>query len=332
MQTDIHPRYSETNVRCSCGNTFTTGQPRGGELHIELCNECHPFFTGKQKLVDSAAASSASTSATALARWPRPRTIDVDAVIGVEDRDRRSRLPRAQAGGSRQRASGSRDQADPRHVPAGRRPDDRRRHRLDPARGGSGPRARSGPAWAVRPRRGRIERPGVARYRCSRPAPSTDPLPSSYGTSRSEPCCLRSPSRPLPTSTRVPPTSPSSRSSSRRVLNRSSSTGSSPATCVASRCVASSTTRRRVRSAWRSASEPTIARRSPSCTAMCPPLTHWQLWSPPSPPIARQARRAITRSTAWARERLLRWQLEQDPALRRTGRTSCRPSRRCRLS
>jgi large subunit ribosomal protein L31 len=53
MKTDVHPSYSETTVRCSCGNTFTTRSTRGGVLHIELCNECHPFFTGKQKLVDS---------------------------------------------------------------------------------------------------------------------------------------------------------------------------------------------------------------------------------------------------------------------------------------
>ncbi len=53
MKTDIHPTYAETHVRCSCGNTFTTRSTKGGELHIELCNECHPFFTGKQKLVDS---------------------------------------------------------------------------------------------------------------------------------------------------------------------------------------------------------------------------------------------------------------------------------------
>jgi large subunit ribosomal protein L31 len=53
MKTDVHPRYAETTVRCSCGNTFVTRSTKGGELHIELCNECHPFFTGKQKLVDS---------------------------------------------------------------------------------------------------------------------------------------------------------------------------------------------------------------------------------------------------------------------------------------
>jgi large subunit ribosomal protein L31 len=53
MQTDIHPKYAEVNVRCSCGNAFTTRSTRTGELQLELCNECHQFFTGKQKLVDT---------------------------------------------------------------------------------------------------------------------------------------------------------------------------------------------------------------------------------------------------------------------------------------
>ncbi len=52
MKTDIHPSYVESSVRCSCGNTFTTRSTKP-EIHLELCNECHPFFTGKQKLVDS---------------------------------------------------------------------------------------------------------------------------------------------------------------------------------------------------------------------------------------------------------------------------------------
>ncbi len=52
MKADIHPEYTESHVRCSCGNTFTT-RSTGGDLRVELCNECHPFFTGKQKLVDS---------------------------------------------------------------------------------------------------------------------------------------------------------------------------------------------------------------------------------------------------------------------------------------
>ena len=53
MKTDIHPEYSSTEVACSCGNTFTTRSTAGESMHVELCNECHPFFTGKQKLVDS---------------------------------------------------------------------------------------------------------------------------------------------------------------------------------------------------------------------------------------------------------------------------------------
>ena len=53
MKTDIHPNYGDTKVSCSCGNTFTTRSAAPGELSVELCNECHPFFTGKQKLVDS---------------------------------------------------------------------------------------------------------------------------------------------------------------------------------------------------------------------------------------------------------------------------------------
>jgi large subunit ribosomal protein L31 len=53
MKTGIHPDYTETTVKCSCGNTFVTRSTVDGDLTVELCNECHPFFTGKQKLVDS---------------------------------------------------------------------------------------------------------------------------------------------------------------------------------------------------------------------------------------------------------------------------------------
>ena len=53
MKTDIHPDYVEATVKCSCGNTFTTHSTKA-DLHVELCNECHPFFTGKQKLMDTA--------------------------------------------------------------------------------------------------------------------------------------------------------------------------------------------------------------------------------------------------------------------------------------
>ena len=52
MRTAIHPSYETASVRCSCGNTFTTRSTKT-DLHVELCNECHPFFTGRQKLVDT---------------------------------------------------------------------------------------------------------------------------------------------------------------------------------------------------------------------------------------------------------------------------------------
>lgn len=52
MKADIHPDYMVTSVRCSCGNTFETRSTKP-TLRVELCSECHPFYTGKQKLVDS---------------------------------------------------------------------------------------------------------------------------------------------------------------------------------------------------------------------------------------------------------------------------------------
>lgn len=52
MRQDIHPQYQECTVRCSCGNTFTTRSTKA-EMTVELCNECHPFYTGQQKFVDT---------------------------------------------------------------------------------------------------------------------------------------------------------------------------------------------------------------------------------------------------------------------------------------
>ena len=54
MKQDIHPNYQEINVVCACGHTFKTRSTLGEELHVEICSDCHPFFTGKQKLVDTA--------------------------------------------------------------------------------------------------------------------------------------------------------------------------------------------------------------------------------------------------------------------------------------
>ena len=54
MKAAIHPVYNETRVLCAGGNSVTTRSPHKGEIHVEICSNCHPFFTGKQKLMDTA--------------------------------------------------------------------------------------------------------------------------------------------------------------------------------------------------------------------------------------------------------------------------------------
>jgi large subunit ribosomal protein L31 len=53
MKTDIHPDYGDVQVSCTCGNEFTTRSTQPGTLRLEICSNCHPFYTGKQKLVDT---------------------------------------------------------------------------------------------------------------------------------------------------------------------------------------------------------------------------------------------------------------------------------------
>ena len=52
MKEGIHPNYDTATVRCACGETFETRSTKG-DIRVEICSKCHPFFTGKQKLVDS---------------------------------------------------------------------------------------------------------------------------------------------------------------------------------------------------------------------------------------------------------------------------------------
>jgi large subunit ribosomal protein L31 len=52
MKPDIHPEYGPAHVRCTCGNEFWTRSTKP-ELHVEICSNCHPFYTGKQKLLDT---------------------------------------------------------------------------------------------------------------------------------------------------------------------------------------------------------------------------------------------------------------------------------------
>ncbi|MGH8795166.1 MAG: 50S ribosomal protein L31 [Stackebrandtia sp.] len=54
MRPEIHPAYVSTEVTCSCGNTFTTRSTvENGKIHVETCNVCHPFYTGKQRILDT---------------------------------------------------------------------------------------------------------------------------------------------------------------------------------------------------------------------------------------------------------------------------------------
>src|SRR5258706_3987779 len=53
MKAGIHPEYKEITVTCTCGNTFPTRSTIGQDLQVEVCSNCHPFYTGKQKIVDT---------------------------------------------------------------------------------------------------------------------------------------------------------------------------------------------------------------------------------------------------------------------------------------
>jgi large subunit ribosomal protein L31 len=54
MKAGIHPIYKEINVICACGHTFMTRSTHKGDIRVEICSSCHPFFTGRQKLIDTA--------------------------------------------------------------------------------------------------------------------------------------------------------------------------------------------------------------------------------------------------------------------------------------
>ena len=53
MKPDIHPEYRPITAHCSCGNEISTWSTLGKDIHLEVCSACHPFYTGKQKIVDS---------------------------------------------------------------------------------------------------------------------------------------------------------------------------------------------------------------------------------------------------------------------------------------
>ena len=91
MKDAAHPEYKEINVNCTCGNSFKTGSTLGHDLQVEVCSSCHPFYTGKQKMVDTAgrvdkfrkkyAAPAAPAPAAARADRKRPFHMLIDPTL-----------------------------------------------------------------------------------------------------------------------------------------------------------------------------------------------------------------------------------------------------------
>ncbi len=85
MKADIHPEYFETVIRCACGNEVKT-RSTVKDLHVEICSACHPFFTGKQKLVDSAGRIEKFTRKYAKARQAKqPKAEPAEAAAPAEN-------------------------------------------------------------------------------------------------------------------------------------------------------------------------------------------------------------------------------------------------------
>ncbi len=77
MKTEIHPTYfKNARVTCSCGNTFTTGATKE-EIHVEICAKCHPFYTGEEKLIDTAGRVEKFKTRRAKAVAPAPKKVRV---------------------------------------------------------------------------------------------------------------------------------------------------------------------------------------------------------------------------------------------------------------
>ena len=116
MKQDIHPDYTESKVTCGCGNTFTT-RSTGGDLTVEVCSSCHPFFTGQQRFVDTAgrvekfqrkyawdadkAAEQAEAAEKQAAKTKRRRKAAVDLVPTARPRPTQQTPPEREKGGGK---------------------------------------------------------------------------------------------------------------------------------------------------------------------------------------------------------------------------------------
>jgi len=77
MKNDIHPTYyPNATIICSCGNTFTTGATQA-EIRVEICSKCHPFYTGEEKLIDTAGRVEKFKTRRAKAATPKPKKVRI---------------------------------------------------------------------------------------------------------------------------------------------------------------------------------------------------------------------------------------------------------------
>ena len=110
MKAAIHPEYQEINVTCTCGNAFKTRSTIGHDLQVEVCSNCHPFYTGKQKIVDTGGRVDKSARSTPRSR-PRPsrsRVLEAGLAGRIVLRASRRRAPapcRPRRGGPALRAA-----------------------------------------------------------------------------------------------------------------------------------------------------------------------------------------------------------------------------------
>jgi large subunit ribosomal protein L31 len=79
MKAGIHPAYNEVNVICACGHTFKTRSTHKGDIRVEICSSCHPFFTGRQKLVDTAGRVDRFEKKYAATRGAKKQLVEVPA-------------------------------------------------------------------------------------------------------------------------------------------------------------------------------------------------------------------------------------------------------------
>lgn len=88
MKENIHPDYHQVTVECACGEKFVTGSTKKGDvIKVEICNKCHPYFTGKQKLVDAGGRVDRFKNATVCKPRKHPRGAEILSVLFVAKND-----------------------------------------------------------------------------------------------------------------------------------------------------------------------------------------------------------------------------------------------------